>query len=373
MRVPFLDLQAQYESIKREVDPAVAEVIGSASFVGGSAVTDFEQSFAKYLGVAHCVGVGNGTDALEIALKALQLPAQGEVVVPANSFIGSSEAVTNAGLRVRFCDVDDTYTLDPEQLLMAISSRTVALMPVHLYGQPADMEPIMRIARDHGLRVVEDCAQAHGAEYQGRRVGTFGDAAAFSFYPGKNLGAYGDGGAIVTNADHLARRSRMIANHGRIAKYDHEFEGRNSRLDSIQAAVLSVKLIHLDEWTARRREVAREYCEGLIGVGDLELPRYGDDRLSAHHLFPVRTQFRDQLRHFLTSEGIGTGIHYPRALPSLAAYAHTDQQSVAPRSVTWATQLLSLSMGEHLSDEQVTLVVDSVRRFFAHNDASLPV
>lgn len=360
MRVPFLDLAGQYESIKAEMDPAIAGVVNTAAFVGGPTVTAFESQFAAYQGARHCVGVGNGTDALELILKALQLPAGGEVVVPANSFVGSSEAVTNAGLRVRFCDVDDSYTMDPASLEQVIGPGTVAVMPVHLYGQPADMDAILGVARLHGLRVVEDCAQAHGAEHRGRRVGTLGDAGAFSFYPGKNLGAYGDAGAVVTDDEDLARSIRMMANHGRIGKYDHEFEGRNSRLDGLQAAVLSVKLRHLDSWTQRRREVAASYSDAFADLPSVSIQRRLPDTRSAHHLYPIRTPRRDRLRQALTEAGVATGIHYPFALPTLQAYEYLGQQDEAPRSARWADELLSLPIGEHLSDGQVTHVIDAV-------------
>lgn len=361
MRVPFLDLPGQYASIKSDIDQAIAGVIGTAGFVGGPEVAAFEAEFASYLGAPYCVGVGNGTDALELILRSLDLRPGGEVIVPANSFVGSSEAVTNAGLRVRFCDVDESYTLDPAELERLIGPETVAVMPVHLYGQPADMDAIMQAATAHGLRVVEDCAQAHGAEFRGRRVGTIGDAGAFSFYPGKNLGAYGDGGAVVATDEALARRVRMLANHGRIGKYDHEFEGRNSRLDGLQAAVLTVKLRHLDEWTARRREIADEYTKALGAIAALTLQRRLPDTLSAHHLFPIRTAQRERLRSELSGLGIATGIHYPFALPNLAAYAYLGQSHHAPRSKAWADELLSIPIGEHLKDEQVAHVIQALR------------
>ncbi|MBE0594453.1 MAG: DegT/DnrJ/EryC1/StrS family aminotransferase, partial [Gemmatimonadales bacterium] len=235
--IKFLDLYAQYLSIKPDIDAAIANTIRDSAFIGGAGVEGFESSFAAFQSAEHCVGVGNGTDAIEIIIEALGLPRRSEVIVPANSFIASSEAVTRSGCRVVFADVDPrTYLLDPEDVRRRITSRTSAIMAVHLYGQPADMDRLRGIASERGLRIIEDCAQAHGAEYRGRRVGTLGDAGSFSFYPGKNLGAYGDGGAITTNDAALARQCRMIANHGRIDKYNHEFEGRNSRLDGLQAA-----------------------------------------------------------------------------------------------------------------------------------------
>ena len=361
MKVPFLDLAGQYARLQTELDTAISEVLSTASFIGGPRVGGFEREFAAYIGADHCVGVGNGTDALELALRALELPPGGEVIVPANSFIGSSEAVTNAGLTVRFCDVDSSYTLDPAAVKAELSERTVAIMPVHLYGQPADMDALVTLAEGAGLKIVEDCAQAHGAEHRGRKVGTFGDAAAFSFYPGKNLGAYGDAGAVVTDNEDVATRVRMLANHGRIAKYDHEFEGRNSRLDGLQAAVLSVKLRHLDDWTVERRRVARTYLEGLRGVGDLTLPPLVSGTSSSYHLFVVRTGAREALRRHLAEHGVATGVHYPTALPDLPAYGGIQ---VAPNASAWAGSLLSLPIGDHVSDAMAEWVVRSVRDYF---------
>lgn len=362
MTVPFLDLAAQLREIRPEVEQAITEVVTTASFIGGKHVAAFESAFSSFVGTKHCVGVGNGTDALELALRSLSLPSEGEVIVPANSFIGSSEAVTNAGLRVRFCDVDETYTLDLDECRRLITDRTVALMPVHLYGQPARLDGILRLADEYGLAVVEDCAQAHGATYRGRHVGSFGHLAAFSFYPGKNLGAYGDGGAVVTNDPELARRVRMSANHGRLSKYDHEVEGRNSRLDALQAAVLSVKLPHLDSWIRNRRTVAAAYREGLAGVGDLRFQVELSGAESAHHLFPIATGHRERLREHLKSSGIQTGVHYPTALPDLPAYRHLKQR--APRSSAFAGTLLSLPMGDHLDGNAVDRVVGAVRYFY---------
>ncbi len=363
MSIPFLDLPGQYERLRPEMEPAVLNVLSAAALIGGEPLHEFEAAFSNYLGVKHCIGVGNGTDALEIILASLGLPPGGEVIVPANSFIGSAEAVSNSGLRVRFCDVDDSYSLDPEIVELAISDSTVAIMAVHLYGQPANLSALSNLAEQRGLALVEDCAQAHGATYEGRRVGGLGNAGGFSFYPGKNLGAYGDGGAVVTNDDEVARSARMRANHGRLTKYDHEFEGRNSRLDALQARVLSVKLAHLDEWTARRREVAVAYRDGLAGIEDLRLQRECSDGLSAHHLFPIRTQHRDALKDFLQVRGVQTGIHYPIALPDLAAYEYLGQK--APNASRWAGQLLSLPIGEHLSETDVSVVISAVQDFFA--------
>jgi dTDP-4-amino-4,6-dideoxygalactose transaminase len=348
------------------MDKAIERVIHRSAFIGGEELSAFEQEFAVYQSARHCVGVGNGTDAIEIAFEALGLPKGSEVIVPANTFIASSEAVTRAGLRVVFADVDpDTYTLSPAAVERRLTDRTAAILAVHLYGQPCDMERLLAIAAARKLRVVEDCAQAHGAEYRGRRVGALGTVGTFSFYPGKNLGAYGDGGAITTDDPDLAKRCRMIANHGRIDKYNHQFEGRNSRLDGLQAAVLRVKLRHLDRWVERRNAVARGYAAGLAGAGDLVPPRIAEHRRHAFHLFVVRTDRRDGLAAHLKAAGIETGIHYPIALPKLQAYAALDEARHAPIATAYSDRILSLPMGEHLDDAQVEEVCAAVQGFFA--------
>ena len=293
--IKFLDLHAQYLGIKDEMDAAIAGVIADSAYIGGERVKKFEADFAAYIGAKHCIGVGNGTDALEIILSSLGLPKGSKVIVPANSFIATSEAVTNAGFEVIFADVKEDYTIKLEMV-----EGVKAVICVHLYGLPCDMDEITAFCAKHSLALIEDCAQAHGAQYKGQKVGTFGNAASFSFYPGKNLGAYGDGGAITTNDDALAKKMRMTANHGRTGKYDHEFEGRNSRLDGLQAAVLGVKLPHLDSWLERRNSIAGVYLRELAGT-PLELPRAYDDRRHVWHLFVIRTDRRDELKEFLAS------------------------------------------------------------------------
>ena len=364
--IKFLDLHAQYLTIKDEMDAAIASVIAESAFIGGAGVKRFENEFSAWLGAPYCVGVGNGTDAIEIALEALALPSGSEVIVPANSFIATSEAVGRAGLKVVFADVNpQTYVMDAQTLLAQITDRTSAVIPVHLYGQPCDMPAIMAIAREHGLKVIEDCAQAHGAQIDGQTVGTLGDFGTFSFYPGKNLGAYGDAGALTASDEALAKRARMIANHGRVAKYDHEFEGRNSRLDGLQAAVLSTKLVHLDEWTNRRIAVADRYAVGLEGIEGLTLPQRGNRAKHVYHLFVIRTRQRDSLAEHLKARGIETGVHYPVALPKLAAYAHHGQAHDHTFASRMGGEVLSLPVGEHLSLQQVDEVCAAIRDFFA--------
>jgi dTDP-4-amino-4,6-dideoxygalactose transaminase len=365
MSVPFLDLNKQYLSIRAEVDAAIAAVINERAFIGGPHAARFETEFGAYQQARFCIGCGNGTDAIEIALEALDLPKGSEVIVPANTFIASSEAVTRAGLKVVFCDCNpQDYTISIPSLEQKITANTSAVIPVHLYGQPCDMDAIMRLAKQHGLKVIEDCAQSHGAEFRGQRVGTLGEFGTFSFYPGKNLGAYGDAGAIVTNDENLASMARKIANHGRIGKYDHEFEGRNSRLDGIQAAVLSVKLRRLEEWISRRIAIADAYRERLAGIDDLVVPAKREGSRHVFHLFVVRTTRRDALRDFLSSRGIETGIHYPIALPKLRAYAYCGQASEPFFANRTDSQLLSLPIGDHMSLDDVKEVAAACAEFF---------
>lgn len=362
--IRFLDLVSQYHSIKDDIDAAIANTIATSSFIGGDALKAFEAAFARFQSAEHCVGVGNGTDSLEIILEALDLPAGSEVIVPANSFISSSEAVTRSGHRVVFADVDPTtYTMTVETIAPHVTDRTAAIMIVHLYGYPAPMSEIMAFARERGLKVIEDSAQAHGAESDGVRVGAIGDAGSFSFYPGKNLGAYGDGGAIVTNDAALAARCRMIANHGRLKKYDHQFEGRNSRLDGLQAAILGAKLPHLDAWVDQRNVIAGVYLEGLAGIKDIALPKLPENGRHAFHLFVIRTDARDALQAFLAEREIQTGIHYPIALPKLEAYDYLGQGKDDFFANRADATLLSLPIGEHLSADDARGVVEAVKAF----------
>lgn len=368
MKIKFLDLHHQYLSIKDSIDAAIGAVIADTAFIGGKFVKIFEEEFAAYQKAAFCVGVGNGTDALEIILESLDLPQGSEVIVPANSFISTSEAVTRAGYRVVFCDCEPgSYTLSVKDAECRISTTTSAIIPVHLYGRPCNMDELLALAERHQLKVIEDCAQAHGAEFNGRRVGTFGNAGTFSFYPGKNLGAYGDAGAITTNDEVLATKCRMIANHGRIGKYNHDFEGRNSRLDGMQAAILSVKLRFLDGWLSRRIEISTLYRCGLAGCTGVVLPDQESLGMRhVFHLFVIRTKQRDQIQAYLNEHGVETGIHYPIALPKLPAYVWRGQAEERMFANESDNELLSLPMGEHLSDADVHQVISLVRNFVAN-------
>lgn len=363
--IKFLDLHAQYLSIKSDIDDAIAKVLASSAFIGGPNVKEFEQEFADYLGAEFCIGVANGTDAIEIALEALALPAGSEVIIPGNTFIASSEAVTRSGLKVVFADVDPgNYTLTAETVRAKLTPRTSAIMAVHLYGHPCDMIALKEVADERGLKILEDCAQAHGATCHGKTVGTIGDIATFSFYPGKNLGAYGDAGAIVTGDADLAKRARMIANHGRVAKYDHDFEGRNSRLDGLQAAILCAKLPNLPAWTERRIAIADRYIAELSDVREIVLPRRANWAKQVYHLFVIRTDRRDELSAWLSEKGIETGVHYPVALPKLKAYDYLGQGQEDLFVNRADKTLLSLPIGEHMSDPDVVTVSTAIRSFF---------
>jgi dTDP-4-amino-4,6-dideoxygalactose transaminase len=362
MRVPFVDLKTQYSSIKGEIDDAMMRVVSETAFVAGKYAAVFENEFAEYIGVSNCVAVANGTDAIEIALAALGIGAGDEVIVPANTFFATAEAVVNVGAEVVFVDCEPNfYNIDVSKIEEKITPRTKAIIPVHLYGLPAEMDEIVAIARKHNLKIIEDCAQAHGAKYKEQTVGTFGDVATFSFYPGKNLGAYGDAGAIVTNDKEIADRARLIANHGQPTKYKHTLIGRNSRMDGIQAAVLSVKLRHLDSWLDARRAHASRYNELLIDSG-IALPTAPEHSTHTYHLYVIRVKDRDAVAAKLGEAGIDTGLHYPTALPFLEAYSDKNYQpSDFPVAHSQMSELLSLPMYAELTDEMIEYVCDSLK------------
>ncbi|CAN5425034.1 DegT/DnrJ/EryC1/StrS family aminotransferase [soil metagenome] len=362
MKVPFVDLKAQYLSIKPELDAAIAGVVSETAFVSGRYAAAFEASFAEYISAEHCVAVANGTDALEIALSAIGVGQGDEVIVPANTFFATAEAVANVGAKVVFVDCEPNfYNIDVEKIEEKITPRTRAIIPVHLYGLPAEMDLVMAIAKKHGLKVLEDCAQSHGANFKGQRTGTFGDIASYSFYPGKNLGAYGDAGAIVTNDADAAARARLIANHGQIAKYRHTLVGRNSRMDGIQAAVLSVKLEHLDSWLEARCRNAALYNELLAGAG-IPLPTAPEYSRHTYHLYVIRMKDRDAVAAKLNEAGIDTGLHYPTALPFLEVYANDGYKpSDFPVAHSQMSELLSLPMYAELTSEQIEYVCTTLQ------------
>ena len=355
--IKFLDLHKQYLSIKNEIDVAISSVIRDSAFVGGKYVKQFEENFACYQQSKYCIGVGNGTDALEIATEALDLPKESEIIIPANTFIASAEAVARTGHKIVLCDVrSDDFTIDIQDIKNKITTNTSAIMVVHIYGHPCDMDQILEVAKKYNLKVIEDCAQAHGAEYKGKRVGAIGDVGSFSFYPGKNLGAYGDGGAIVTNDLGLAKKCRMIADHGRVTKYSHEFIGRNSRLDGLQASILNVKLQYLDEWTNHRIMIAGEYIKQLDDISSITLPVRKNWARQVYHLFVIRHLERDILQENLKQAGVETGVHYPIALPKLGALQYLEQCNEESFACKSDAELLSLPIGEHLSKSSIKTV-----------------
>jgi len=361
MRVLFVDLKAQYESIKKEIDKAISDVILDSAFVGGKYIKTFERNYANYIGTKHCIGVGNGTDGLFIVLKTFDIGEGDEVITAANSFIATSEAITMTNAKVVFVDCDnDTYNIDVKKIEKVITNKTKAIMPIHLYGQPADMNPIIETAKKHNLYIVEDSAQAHGAVYKGRKTGTLAPLSCFSFFPGKNLGAYGDAGAIVSNDDELAGKARMFANHGRKEKYNHEFEGVNSRLDSIQAAILDVKLKYLERWIERRRSIAKMYDEGLKDI--VITPAVLPDVRHVYHLYVIRVKNRNRIKEFLAEKEIHTGIHYPIPLPFLKAYKYLEHKPTDfPVAYSLKDEILSLPIHGDMTDDQVEYVIKQLK------------
>lgn len=364
MKVPYLDVKNQYNLMKEEIDAAIRSVIEDCSFIRGAYVEEFEKNFCEFLGGGYGLGVGNGTDALEIAIQALGIEKGSEVIVPSFTFIACPEAVIRNDLVPVFCDVDpQTYTLDTDDLKNLINPKTKLIMAVHQYGHACHMDEIMRLAEENDLFVIEDCSQAHGALYKGRLLGTFGRMATFSFYPGKNLGAFGDAGFIFSHHKDSINACRMIANHGRVEKYVHEFVGRNSRMDGIQGAVLNVKLKSLNEWNQRRSQVAALYDEGLKDLEEVIIPEIEDWCDPVYHLYVLRVKNRDKLQRFLTDKGIGTGVHYPLALTQQPPFKGSRDRELFADQL--GSEVLSLPMGEHLTDDQVSYVVSAVREFYS--------
>lgn len=365
MSVPFADLQLQYQTIQSEVDAAIASVIRESSFIRGPYVDAFEREFAQAVEAKHCVSCANGTDALYLAMRALGVQPGDEVITTAHSWISTSAMITQAGATVVFCDTDAaTFTIDPAAIEAAITPRTVGIIPVHLYGQPADMDAIKAIADKHKLWVVEDCAQAHMARYKGKQVGTFGAAASYSFYPGKNLGAMGDAGAVTSNDDALVERMTMLARHGGLVKHQHQTEGINSRLDGLQAAILSAKLPHLPQWTAARQAAAARYNDGLNQVEGLETPAVAPHRGHVYHLYTIQHTRRDELAAYLASKGVQTAINYPVALPFLTAYRRFNHRPEQFPNAFWhQSRILSLPMFAEITADQQQEVIDLIRTF----------
>jgi dTDP-4-amino-4,6-dideoxygalactose transaminase len=365
MKVPFVDLYAQYLTIKKDIDLAIETTIRNSSYIGGQAVKDFETGFATYVGVDHVVACGNGTDSIEILLQAFGIGKGDEVIVPAISWISTSEAVSSVGATPVFVDIEKEYfTLDPVLVAKAITPKTKAIIPVHLYGQPSDMPSIMKIAQDHHLVVIEDCAQSHGAKIGGRTVGTWGHASSFSFYPGKNLGAYGDAGCMATNDVVIAEKARMIAQHGQKGKHNHIMEGRNSRLDGLQAAILLAKLPHLEKWTEARIAATKKY-DCLLQHAGVILPPTRAGARHVFHLYVIRTEGREQLQAALTEAGVETAIHYPTALPFLPCYRDRGLKPTDfPVAHCYQKSILSLPLFPELPDDAIAQVCAAIIKNF---------
>lgn len=365
IKVPFNDLYAQYLSIKPEIDGAIERVIKNSAFVRGPEVETFEYRFAALMGVEHCVSCANGTDALYIAMNALGLKQGDEVIVPAHSWISTSETVTQAGGRVVFCDTRESdFTIDVGAIESLITNNTVGIIPVHLFGHPAQMDILMQIAKKYNLWVIEDCSQAHLATFTETMVGQFGDIATFSFYPGKNLGAMGDAGALLTSDPDLARRAARFARHGGLAKGSHEVEGINSRLDGLQAAILNVKLPYLSEWTQKRNVLAADYCSQLSDVTSIELPSIGANATHVWHLFVVSSPRRDALQAFLKGHNIQTVINYPVALPFLEAYGYMGSRPEDfPVAYKHQNEILSLPMFPDMTSDMIQYVSNKILEF----------
>ena len=359
--VPFLDLMAQVEPIRHDIEEALSRVVREDSFVLGDAVHEFEDKFAHYCGVRHCVGVGSGTDALSIILDSLEIGGGDEVITVPNSFIATALAISDVGATPVFCDVDpSTRNIDAVQAESKITDRTRAIIVVHLYGLPVDMDKISELAKRHGIHVIEDACQAHGATFQGERVGSLADAAAFSFYPAKNLGAFGEGGAITTNSETIARKASMIRNVGQDRKYSHVRKGRNSRLDTLQASVLTIKLAHLDKWNLGRLRVAQMYDRLLLN-SPIKVPDTLGDRTSANHLYAVELEDRDEVKEELGRRGVNTLVHYPTPIHLQPAYVELGHRNGDfPHAERSASRTLSLPIYPELGDGDIRYIANSL-------------
>jgi dTDP-4-amino-4,6-dideoxygalactose transaminase len=368
-RVPFVDLGAHHAPIRAELDEAIAEVIDSGAFAGGPFVEKFEREFAAYCGCQYAVGVGSGTEALWLGLLALGIGQGDEVITVPSTFMATAEAITYSGARPVFVDVDEcTYTMDPAGLEEAVSSRTKAIIPVHLFGQPADMDPILHFAREHGLAVIEDACQAHGAEYKGRKVGLLGDIGCFSFYPGKNLGAFGEAGAVITNSFELQEKIRILRDHGQVRKYHHGMVGWNCRMDGIQAAVLSVKLAYLDRWNSLRRAHALQYANAFVGLEEVRTPLEASYSRHVYHVYPICVHQRNEVMWLLKEKGIQCGVHYPVPVHLQRAYGSLGYGMGAfPISEQIAKECISLPMFPELTSTQIETVTVCVKEAVANS------
>ena len=366
MAIPFVDLKAQYKNIKTDIDAAIAAVIDESAFIKGKYVKTFEEEFAKIYGVKHVVSCANGTDSLYIIMKMLGIGPGVEVITAANSWISSAETISQTGALPVFVDVHpEYYSMDETMLEKKISSRTKALIAVHLQGQVCEMEKIQSICKKHNIHLIEDCAQAHFSEYAGTRVGLMGIAGSFSFFPGKNLGAYGDAGCIITNDNDLAEKCRMFANHGALQKHHHQIEGINSRMDGLQAAILSAKLPYILTWTEKRIELAALYNTYLKGIPEIVLPKLRPGTKHTYHLYVILADKRDALRDYLEKNAIETLIHYPTPLPALPAYKYLDHSSADfPVATRLQPKILSLPIYPEMTEEMIAFIANAIHTFY---------
>jgi len=366
VNIPLIDLKAQYQDIKDEIDEAIQRVVESTAFVDGEELTGFENEFAEFCGVKYGVATSSGSTALDLTLLAFGIGEGDEVITTPATFIATSEAISHTGAQIVFADIEpDSYNIDPKEIEKKITSRTRALIPVHLFGQPCDMDPIIELASKHNLVLIEDSAQSHGAEYKGKRVGQFGDASIFSFYPGKNLGAYGHAGIVLTDREDIANKVKLLANHGRHEKYEHLMEGYNYRADAIQTAVLRVKLKHLVNWNEKRRENAKIY-NSLLEAIPVVTPEEKEYAKHVYHLYVIKSEKRAQIAGWLKSKSISTGIHYPIPLHLQPAYKYLDLgQGSFPITEEFCSQALSLPMFPELKENEIKLIVDEIKSFLS--------
>ncbi len=366
MNIQMVDLKRQYLSIKSEIDSAIQEVLDSTQFILGKKVAEFEENAAKYLGVEHAIGVANGTDALQIAMMALGIGKDDEVITTPFTFVATTETIVMLGAKPVYVDIDpESYNIDPKQIKEKITNKTRAILPVHLYGNPAEMDEILSIAKEHNLYVIEDSAQGFGAEYKGKKVCSFGDVACISFFPSKNLGCYGDGGMVVTNNDEIHERVRMIASHGSKVRYVHEILGMNSRLDALQAAILNVKLKYIDEWNQRRIANSKHYNEKLKTLAQVKTPSNKEYSKHIFHQYTIQVENRDELQKYLTSKNIPTAIHYPIPLHLQPAFRGFAIEGSLPEAEKAAKQVLSLPMHPDLLPEEIEYITNTIKEFYS--------
>ena len=364
MIVPYLDLKAQYLSIKKEIDVKLKSLVSDTQFIGGKELQIFSENFSKIYGVRHCIPLANGTDALFISMKMLGIMPGDEVITTSSSWISTSETISLLGAKPVFVDIDNYYTIDANLIEEKITEKTKAIIPVHLYGQMADMKKIKKIAKKYNLFIIEDCAQSHFSDLDGIKAGCWGDIGTFSFYPGKNLGAYGDAGCIITNNSKLAKLIKMFANHGALIKHEHQIEGMNSRMDTIQAGVLNVKLPYILEWTRARNQIAKSYFEGLSAFNQIELPKVRPNSNHSFHIFGIKLEKRDSLKVYLEENGISCQIHYPKAMPFMPAYKHLSSlQTDYPNAYSLQNQELSLPIYPEMTKNQINYVVHKIKTF----------